>query len=830
MNVSLNWVNEYTDLSDVSLDEILRRIGAQLGAVEEVIDIGAKYKGVIIARVASCQKHPNADKLSVCLIDDGGIAQGVERNAEGLVQVVCGAPNVREGIMVAWLPPGSTVPSSVDKDPFVLEARELRGVVSNGMLASSSELAMSEDHSGILEITEVTQPGQSFAKLFGLDDIVIDCENKMFTHRPDCFGIIGVARELAGICGRSFTSPEWYRDTANRLDLSFPSRNEIASKVPRFTAQVINGVTVKPSPMAIQSALVRVGSRPINNLVDLTNYYMHLTAQPTHAFDYDKVKALCDGEVSIFPRMAHEGEELALLNGKTIKLTTEDIVIATNKQAIALGGIMGGAETEVDESTKNIIVECASFDMYTIRRTSMRHGLFTDAVTRFNKGQSELQNAVVLNKLSAEICQITGGTLGAAYDSAPEKIADHWPAQLVSTDFINVRLGSNLTAEVMQRLLTNVEFAVDTTGTDLAVSAPFWRKDIDISEDIVEEIGRLNGYDQLPTLLPYRSIKATPKNVSLELKQSIRTTLASAGANEILTYSFVAGKLMEHVNQDMSQAYQLGNALSPELQYYRQSLTPSVLSKIPQNIRAGYDRFALFEINKVHSKTYGLNDEGLPLESNSLSFVYAVSPKTVKPQEGAAYFKARKYLDHLADKLGIVLDYDAPETIPTYEVTKPFDWQRSAMVKDRKTGTLVGIIGEFTASTRRNLKLPNYIAGFELSTDALQTIASSASNYKPLARFPHITQDVTFKTASDQTFVEVLEQVEHQLKELGAGHGYEAQAQVLDIYHKEHSKNKHLTFRLDVHHPDRTLKTEEITSFVDSVVAAVGSRMNIDRI
>lgn len=832
MNVSLNWVQEFTDLSGVSADEILQRIGAQLGAVEEVVNIGARYDNIVVAKIVSCQKHPDADKLSVCLVDDAGVTPNVDRNADGLVQVVCGAPNVREGLLVAWLPPGSTVPSTIGKDPFVLGTRELRGVVSNGMLASSSELGISDDHEGILEITEddKEKPGQAFKELYGLDDVVIDCENKMFTHRPDCFGILGVGRELAGITGKAFVSPKWYCDTAKHLGTGFKSNNTVPEKVPRFTVQVINNVTVRPSPMFIQTALMRVGSRPINNIVDLTNYYMHLTAQPTHAFDYEKVKALCSGEVTIFPRMAEDGEELELLNGKTIKLTAQDIVIATDKQAIALGGVMGGAATEVDDNTKNIIVECANFDMYTIRRTSMRHGLFTEAVTRFNKGQSDLQNDVVLNQLSKDIIAFADATLGVAYDSHPEKMADHWPAILVSVDFVNARLGSKLKAEDMKTLLQNVEFDVDIEDGNVVVSAPFWRKDIEIPEDIVEEIGRLYGFDKLPVTLPLRPIRAAPKNLTIELEQQIRSNLASAGANEILTYSFVSDKVLQYAEQDISQAYQLSNALSPELQYYRLTLTPSVLSKVQQNIRAGYDRFVLFEINKAHVKSYGLTDEGVPQEVDSLSLVYAANPKTVDPSEGAPYFKAKKYLDHLSICLGLQLDYEPLTSEPAYEVTKPFNWKRSAMVKDRATGTLIGVVGEFTPNIRRNLKLPSYIAGFEISINALKDIANKSNSYQPLSRFPHITQDITFKTAVDQQFVDILEHLEHQLSQYGSENGFAVKVETLDIYHKEHSKNKHVTFRVDIHHPDRTLKTDEVTTYIDEVVTAVGKKIDAQRV
>jgi phenylalanyl-tRNA synthetase beta chain len=408
MKVSVNWIKQFTKV-ELPIDDLVATIGAQLGAVEEVVDLGAKYQGVLVAKVVSCEKHPNADKLSLCWIDDGGAAQNVDRNKSGHVQVVCGAPNVKAGLTVAWLPPGATVPSTYDNDPFVLEARELRGVVSNGMLASSKELAISDYHEGIVELDIEAVPGTNFAELYELNDYIIDIENKMFTHRPDCFGILGVAREIAGITGQKFESPDWYKTPLDRIkpgknQLKLEVKNDITDLVPRFMAVAMTDVGHGNSPLIIQTYLSRVGIRPINNVVDVTNYLMILTGQPTHAYDYDKLN---DGKLET--RLSRKGDRLDLLNGKSI--TFEDnstILITSNDMPIGIGGVMGGAETEVNAATKNIVIECANFDMYSIRRASMRHGLFTDAVTRFNKGQSLLQNEIVLEEAVATMQYVAG--------------------------------------------------------------------------------------------------------------------------------------------------------------------------------------------------------------------------------------------------------------------------------------------------------------------------------------------------------------------------------------------------------------------------------------
>jgi phenylalanyl-tRNA synthetase beta chain len=623
MKISINGIKGFNDrygsapdITTNGVDQLLQQIGAQLGGIEEVIEFGKKYDGALIVKVVTCEKHPNADRLHVCMIDDGGRAANVPRNEQGLVQVVCGAPNVETGVTVVWLPPGVTVPSTVDADPFVLEARELRGVVSNGMLASPKELAIGDSHEGLLLIDEEVEPGSSFADKYNLvNDVIIDIENKMFTHRPDCFGWMGVAREIAGIKHLPFKSPDWYR-----TDITFPKpevhelkleiHNEIPDLVPRFTAITMSNIAVGPSPVWLQVELSRVGLRPINNIVDLTNFFMLETGQPLHAYDYDKVVAQDPGadHATIVVRKPHEGEKLTLLNGKEIDPRSEAILISTETQAIGLGGVMGGANSEVDEHTKNIILECANFNMYSIRKTSMHHGIFSDAVTRFNKGQSPLQNLAVLAKIVSDVERICSGKVtGEVIDdnhvpTEAQQRESLYPDVKVSADFINTRLGSKLSADEMASLLTNVEFKVAVENEELTVRAPFWRTDIEIPEDIVEEVGRLYGYDNLPLELPRRPIIPASKDVLLSLKSEIRRALTAAGANELLTYSFVHGNLIDRAGQNKDLAFKLSNALSPDLQYYRLSLTPNLLDKIHPNIKAGYDEFALFELGKSHLK------------------------------------------------------------------------------------------------------------------------------------------------------------------------------------------------------------------------------------
>ncbi len=835
MKISVNWIKEFTDIK-LPLDKLVEKIGAQLGAVEEVIDLGKKYQGIVVVKVVECVKHPNADKLNLCKVDDGRQAKHVRRDSDGLVQVVCGAPNVHAGMLAAWLPPGSTVPATIDKEPLILEAREIRGEVSNGMLASAHELAISEDHSGILEVDPLdAKPGDDFAKVYGLNDYVIDIENKMFTHRPDLFGILGVAREIAGINHQSFESPKWY--LANKAtpktsdDPMLRVVNHIPKLVPRLMVQIVENVEAKrPSPLWLQTYLSRVGIRPINVIVDITNYVMYLTGQPLHAYDYDKLKLLSGDKPTIEARLANKGEKLSLLGGKEVTANESDIVIATDNVAIGLGGVMGGADTEVDENTKTIVLECANFDMYAIRRTAMEHGLFTDAVTRFNKGQSSLQCNHVLAFAVSETQKHAGG-------QASEFIHDNFPKRpevgslKVDPDFVNERLGLKLPISTMAKLLENVEFKLlKTSGKQLLITPPFWRTDIEIPEDIVEEIGRLYGYDHLPLELPKRDLTAAKPDAKLSFKSQIRSIMSQAGANEVLTYSFVHGNLLERVGQDRKLAFQLSNAISPDLQYYRMSLTPSLLDKIHPNIKTGHSEFALFEIGKAHIKGLQYKDEpDVPAEEERLALVFATDDKTVQSSYGGApYYQALRFLAELLDNLGVnyaIEPYHEPKFAQGRQLLAPFEKSRTGFITINEQW--VGIVGEFKPIVAKNLKLPTFSSGFELDLGRLQSLFETTSSYTPLSRYPSVQQDITLRVKTSVGFSQLFGLVKDNL----AGRGFLVETKPLDIFQRDDDQtHKQVSFRIKIASYEKTLTDPEVAKILDEIAEAANDKLKAVRI
>ncbi|HEX6416561.1 MAG TPA: phenylalanine--tRNA ligase subunit beta [Candidatus Saccharimonadales bacterium] len=823
MIISTNWLKKFTDIT-MPIDELATLIGARLVEIEEVVDLAKKYEGVIVARVVECEKLEGSDHLNVTKLDDGGVVTGIERDENGLVQVVCGAPNVAAGMNVAWLPPKSTVPQTFsDDEPFVLDARKLRGVTSNGMIASARELDLFDDHEGILEVDQTVEPGTLFAEAFDLNDSLLDIENKSLTHRPDAFGIVGFAREVAAIQGRPFTTPDWLKNAANlpeKQDEEKPLSVSIDDPKlsDRYQALVLTNVDEgKQSPLALQTYLARVGVRPISAIVDVTNYLMLVTGQPLHAFDYDKVVAVA-GSADIHVRAGREKETLELLDGRTIELTPDDIVIAAGETAIALAGAMGGASTEIDDTTKNIILESATFNLYNLRATQMRHGIFSEAITRFTKGQPAELTAPVL----AEAARMMAEHAGAKRSN---DIAESYPGKReqatinLSIAKINDVLGSHFSTADVVDTLQNVEFTVTASDDNLVLSVtpPYWRADIHIDEDIIEEIGRLNGFDSIAPKLPRRDFVAVRPSNFDELRDTIRKILARAGTNEVLTYNFVHGDVIKKAGQSTETAYRIVNSISPDLQYYRQTLTPNLLGLVHSNIKAGFDDFALYEMNKSHTKVHGMTDEGVPAELNMLALVMAHK----KANQGAPYYEAKAMLDYLASSLGLEFVYEPIAEDPGFPVTAPFEYRRSAMVSDKISGEFIGIVGEYKKSVARNFKLPEQTAGFEIGPEALlKAIEKKPNQYSPLSRYPSTERDVCFQVENDVTYARIIDAANESLKKVDL----ETTITPVDIYQPEGARTKNITVRIKLTAMDRTLESGDANAVVQDVISAVSAK------
>lgn len=823
MIISVNWLKKYTDI-DVSIDELSALIGSRLVEIEDVIDLGKKYEGVVIAKVVECAPLEDSDHLNITKIDDGGVVEGVERNENGLVQVVCGAPNVRAGLTVAWLPPSSTVPETFnDKEPFILGARKLRGVMSNGMLASAKELDLWDDHTGIVELDDERQAGERFADAYELNDYLLDIENKSLTHRPDTFGIVGFAREVAGIQGKQFVTPEklqlggvvWPEKTGGietpRVTIENP---ELSS---RYQAVVLTDVDskVQLTPFEIRTYLARVGVKSHSAVVDITNYMMMLTGQPLHAFDYDKLKAVNNGEIDICVRSGRAGEKLVLLDDREIELSENDIVIANGETAVALAGAMGGRDTEIDDNTTTVLLESASFNLYNLRNTQMRHGIFSEAITRFTKGQpADLTEPVLAGAVDLMVLATGANRASDIADAYPGK---REPQKVYAmAEHMNAALGTDFSTEAIVQALTNVEFNVTVNEKGvIAAVPPYWRADIHISEDLDEEVGRLNGFDTIRPTLPKRDFTAVSPDGFDAFRQSTRRLLARAGANEVLTYSFVHGDTLRKAGQNPENAYRIVNSISPDLQYYRLTLTPSLLSLTHPNAKAGYKTFALFELNKVHSKVFGL-DGDVPKEVDMLAL-------TVKSDAGgAAYYQAKRLLEYLGVSLGVSFEYHAIGEEPGYDESAPFDYRRSAMVYAKLTGEYIGIIGEYKSAVRKAFKLDETSAGFELDPRALHAAAQQKANsYVPLSRYPSTERDVTYKVATDTLYATI-----HAAALAGATDSIHIAIAPQAFYQAQDADTKNITLRFTLTPYEKTLSSDEANTLIDVVSARVVEATN----
>lgn len=778
MLISLNWIKKYVDVK-IPDEELIKLIGARLVEVEGVIDETKKYDNIYVVQVAKAEKIPDTH-LTLCQVNVG---------KKDLVQVVCGAPNVREGMLAAWIAPGAIVPASVHEDtPFVIGKRKmLDKYESNGMLAGADELDFGDDHSGIVEIDpEMAKPGELLKDVFELDDKILEIENKSLTHRPDTFGIIGFAREVAGILGRNFGYE--YQDTNLKVTGDIDVKILDKGICERYTAVVLekHGEIKNKYLTWMDTILSKSGMKPISPIVDVTNYLMLLTGQPLHAFDFDKfIKVGKSFSPVINVRLARKGEKLILLDDTEVVLNENDIVICSGNTPVALAGAMGGKSTMIDETTRNIIIESATFSLYNLRKTQMVHGIFSEAITRFTKGQPPYQ---CLKVADAAAEMLSSGFKVTSVADTMKKPGESVVVD-VSVEEINGLLGTDYDKRIIVAILENVGFRINAKSNNLKVVVPLWRTDIHIKEDIIEEVGRLLGYDNIKPVLPLHA--TADKNEELSLKTEVRNIMARLGANEVLTYSFVSGKLLEKAGLNTKDSFRIVNSISPELQYIRQTITPSLLDKAYINQKMPVDKFAIFEINKTYLNQGVVNPEGVPFENTKMGFVLAE-----RKNQGTAYYKAKLYLENLLQALNLrvkFLPLDGDSSAVSAE-RLPFEPKRSAMVNiceidSDGPGEVIGVVGEFKNSVRRNFKLGDYLAGFELNFAKL--VEHYQSTKKIDARPVVDKRDLTVET--NKTYGDVVKEIKNVLEK----YGLNAEISPLAIYQPETIKHisVHLEFK-----------------------------------
>ncbi len=802
MKISLNALKKYVDI-DIPTEDLLKFIGSRLVEIEGTESLAEKYEGIKIVKVVECEKIPETH-LSLCQIFDG------EKN----IQVVCGAPNVHEGMLAVWIMPGSIVPETFGNENFRLSVRKLRGYESNGMLSAADELGFAgADHDGIIEIDPKTaKPGDNFADIFDLDDIILDIENKSLTHRPDCFGLIGFAREIAGILGKQFVEPEFlYHETVfpegfliEKDDNLVAKDSKIKIKIedenicPRYSCAVleIDDKYLEKGKYFTKDDvfLYKAGMRPVSPIVDLTNILMLETGQPLHAFDYDKFIAIGGKEnPEIIVRLAETGEKLQLIDDKTVDLNENDILITSNNTPVALAGAMGGKNTEVDASTKKIILESATFSLYNLRKTQMAHGIFSEAITRFTKGQPASQT---FNVLAEAIKRLDGNALD---------FSDNWMAGpkanvvKITTSDINSLLGTKYSKAEIKKCLENVNFKVEDEEESLKITAPCYRTDIHIKEDIIEEVGRLLGYDNIPQTLPTRNFTEAELNPLLALKSQIRNILSDKmNSHEVLTYSFISQDLLEKVAEDPEDSYKIVNSISPELQCFRQSIVPSLIDKIRENLKAGFSEFSIYEMNQITRKTLGLDNDNVPIMKNHLGFVIL-----------GDYYSAKTALEKMLDFLKIDRKMLKIETNKNGGYFEPL---HSAVLTIN--GKEIAKFGEIRTRVLKQFKLETLVSGFEIDLDEILDLPKVAERTLNISKFPSVTRDLTLKVKKEQNFSELEQNITSTLNQEGLIY----KIIPVSIYRPENENTtKNVSFHLSFSNPKKTLDAGEISAIIEKI-------------
>lgn len=817
MKLPLSTLKQFTNC-DISANKILSIISSKIGEVEEYSDISKAYEGVYVGQIVKKEEHPNADKLGIYELNIG---------EKDNIQVVAGDKTLSVGDKVAYIKPGNIVPYTYGTgEPIKIRAANMRGITSNGMLCSEKELNIGSNHKKVLVLPTDAPVGTPFSEYYELNDTVIDIENKALTNRGDLFGILGLAREISAAQNIPFTSPKWYLNDStdihldrNRQDIYVD--NQASNLCPRYTCITMDGIEIKDSPIWLKSILLKSGIKPINNVVDITNYLSILTGQPLHAFDYDKLvknDINSNGSAHITVRVASQGEKIHTLDGNVVELTSNNLVIADSTNPIAIAGVIGGIDTEIDSNTKRVIIESANFNKFSIRKTSMEHGIFTDAVTRYTRGQHPFLCRPILLKAISLIEELANGEVSS-------NIVDIYPEVQKQENIsfsiykLNTHLGTNLSKQEIESILNNLEYkCIGEDSEYITVTPPIFRTDIYIPEDIYEDIARIYGYENILPKLPIRDTKASKLNNNIELKKKIRSILSNSGCNEIDTYNFVSKESILNSNQDPNISYHIKNALSPDLAFMRPSLLVSLLEKAKYNVQKNVQTFCIYEFNIPHQIGY-IDNFQLPKEDWHLSLLFSSKDSSI---EGNPYYQVKKYFEKISNSLGIdslkyeLVSESSELDIPIWikNIIPSFDSNSTALIKYYDNGVIniIGIVGDLNRKVKDSFKLPTFTSAFEINLEEIKRMSTRKRLNAYESKFPAITQDICFTVNDHIKYIQLEEIVVKTINtkdRIGS-------VECIDIYKKEDDK-KNITIRVQVEDKDKTLSDKEFEKIREKI-------------
>lgn len=792
MLISNEWLKEYVTIDD-SVSNLAERITRTGIEVDDLIDYTKDIKNLVVGFVKSKEKHPDADKLNVCQVDIG---------EDEPVQIVCGAPNVDAGQYVIVAKVGGRLPGGIK-----IKRAKLRGERSEGMICSLQEIGISSNYipksfeSGIYVFSESQVPGTDALQALYLDDQVMEFD--LTPNRADALSMIGTAYEVAALYNTKMTKPE---TTSNELELSANDELTVTieneDKVPYYSARVVHDVTIEPSPIWMQARLIKAGIRPINNVVDISNYVLLEYGQPLHMFDQDAI-----GSQQIVVRQANEGEKMTTLDDTERELLTSDIVITNGQTPIALAGVMGGDFSEVKEHTSNIVIEGAIFDPVSIRHTSRRLNLRSESSSRFEKGIATEFVDEAVDRACYLLQTYANGKVLKDRVSSGELSAFITPID-ITADKINRTIGFDLSQNDIVTIFNQLGFDTEINDDVITVQVPSRRKDITIKEDLIEEVARIYGYDDIPSTLPVFEKVTSGQLTDRQYKtRMVKEVLEGAGLDQAITYSLVSKEDATAFAMQQRQTIDLLMPMSEAHASLRQSLLPHLIEVASYNVARKNKDVKLFEIGNV----FFANGEGeLPDQVEYLSGIltgdYVVNQWQGK-KETVDFYLAKGVVDRVSEKLNLEFSYRRAD------IDGLHPGRTAEILLENK---VVGFIGELhpTLAADNDLKR-TYV--FELNFDALMAVSVGYINYQPIPRFPGMSRDIALEVNQNIPAADLLSTIHAH------GGNILKDTLVFDVYQGEHLEKgkKSIAIRLNYLDTEETLTDERVSKVQAEIEAAL---------
>lgn len=808
MKLSLNWVSDYVTIP-ASVLELCDRLDLTGTGVEGVETLGNAFEHVVTAQVVKKEKHPDSDHMWVCSVDVGEFNLDEQGNPE-LLQIVCGAQNFNEGDHIVTALVGAELPGDIK-----IKKSKLRGVVSCGMNCSGRELGLSNDHEGIMILPENAPVGVPFAEYLGQSDTVLDLE--ITPNRPDCMSVVGLARELGAMYLTNVNNP--LAESAAKIEACVagaPVQENVtvaiddANRCARYDARVIENVTVGPSPDWLAERIMAAGARPINNVVDVTNYILFLYGQPLHAFDFDAI-AGPDGTANVIVRAAHDGEQLTTLDGQARTLNSDMTVIATPEGAIALAGVMGGQDSEVQDNTTTVLLETATFSRAHTSRTSRSLSLISEASIRYERGVDAAPIEEISQAAAALMAEVTGGTVRPGsvdvYLTKPEV-----PELTFRVDRFNAMMGTEIPESFIVDVLTRLGCSVALPH----VTPPTFRPDLEREIDLYEEVLRLWGMDQVPSTLPASPARVGMRTSAQEVRRVVDATLRACGLSETMTYSFAAEEDVAALRMEDSLpgvAVELLNPMNADHAIMRRSIFPGLMRSVAHNQAHGVHNIQLYEIGTVFSTGA---DRPKPKETTKVAAVMvgAMGPGGWNhPRVPFDFFDAKGVCEALLHELACAKVHFKPFESGEAEFLQP---GRAARIY--AGGTELGWVGELHPLAVASFDVEGPVAAFELDMEALVRNARPARDYVDVPTFPAVEMDQAFVVAEDVTHERMMQVMS------SAGGKLLESVSLFDVYRDDEKVGKgkkSMAYRLVYRAPDRTLTSDEVEKTHNKLVTKV---------